>query len=132
MARLKLDSDFLANVRNAGVRGDSNTLFAGNGQSIIVDGVVVHEYRHVFNTLGTASKWGGGSPTDGQAAIFAGAQALGMADIGDGEWVEKEFDYDNAVGIAIGKIFGFKKPRFNSNLTQTVEDFGLIRVNTAI
>ena len=30
MANLKLDSDFLANVRNAGVRGASNSLFSGS------------------------------------------------------------------------------------------------------
>ena len=54
MADLKLDSDFLANVRNAGVRGPSNTLFAGSS-SLMVDGIMVHEFRHVFDTSGATS-----------------------------------------------------------------------------
>ena len=55
MADLKLDSDFLANVRNAGVRGPSNQLFAGSS-SLMVDGVMVHEFRHVFSTEGATSE----------------------------------------------------------------------------
>ena len=54
MKDLKLDSDFLANVRNAGVRGNANSLFAGSS-SLMVDGIMIHEFRHVFNnnTAGT-------------------------------------------------------------------------------
>lgn len=132
MAKLKLDTDFLANVRNAGVRGDSNSLFAGNSASFYVDGVLVHEFRHVYNTTGTATKWGAGNAIEGQAAIFAGAQALGMADIGDATWVEETKDYENRYGISTGKMFGLLKPKFFSNYTNTVEDFGLIRIDTAI
>ena len=54
MADLKLDSDFLANVRNAGIRGPNNELFSGSS-SLMVDGVMVHEFRHVFNTSGATS-----------------------------------------------------------------------------
>ena len=54
MADLKLDSDFLANVRNAGVRGPNNELFAGTG-SLMVDGVMIHEFRHVFSTEGATA-----------------------------------------------------------------------------
>jgi hypothetical protein len=35
--------------------------------------------------------------------LFCGAQALGMADIGNPEWVEKGFDYDNQQGISHGQ-----------------------------
>jgi N4-gp56 family major capsid protein len=133
MARLKLDPDYLANVRSAGVRGGKNPLFAGT-TSVMVDGLVIHEYRHVFNTKGMAggSKWGAGGAIDGQAVLFCGAQALGMADIGDAEWVEKGFDYDNQHGISTGKICGLLKPKFHSNYSGTVEDFGVIRLDTAI
>ena len=41
MAKLKLDSDFLTNVRNAGVRGEQNSLFSGSS-SLMVDGVMIH------------------------------------------------------------------------------------------
>ena len=80
MADLKLDSDFLANVRNAGVRGPSNSLFAGS-TSLMVDGVMVHEFRHVFNTNGATSgasgnagsagyKWGADADINGSACLF--------------------------------------------------------------
>ena len=141
MADLKLDSDFLANVRNAGVRGPSNELFAGSS-SLMVDGVMIHEYRHVFNTSGATTgtssnagsngyKWGANAEIDGAACLFCGAQALAMADIGLPEIVEDNFDYGNQNGISIGKILGFKKPKFNTDVTSTTEDFGIVRLDVA-
>lgn len=133
MARLKMDSDFLANVRNAGVRGGKNPLFAG-AASYLVDGMWIHEYRHVYNTTGLTSgnKWGSGGTIDGQRCLLLGAQALGIADIGAPEWNEKEFDYGNQQGIEVGKIFGFLKPQFYSNVDSATEDFGVIVCDTAI
>jgi hypothetical protein len=64
--------------------------------------------------------------------LLCGAQALGFADIGSPKWVEKDFDYDNQQGIAIGKIAGFKKPVFRTPVTGTNEDFGVIVCDTAI
>ena len=141
MADLKLDSDFLANVRNAGVRGPSNELFAGSS-SLMVDGVMIHEFRHVFNTAGATSgasgnagsagyKWGANADIDGAACLFCGAQALAMADIGLPEIVEDSFDYGNQNGISIGKILGFKKPKYNSDYNGSTEDFGVIRLDVA-
>ena len=141
MADLKLDSDFLANVRNAGVRGPSNTLFAGSS-SLMVDGVMIHEFRHVFNTeratTGTSNeagdpgyKWGANADVVGARALFCGAQALGMADIGLPEIVEDTFDYQNQSGISIGKIFGLRKPVFNSDISGSPQDFGVICLDTA-
>ena len=141
MADLKLDSDFLANVRNAGVRGPNNELFSGSS-SLMVDGVMIHEFRHVFNTAnattGTSAnagaagyKWGADADVNGSACIFAGAQALAMADIGLPEIVEDTFDYGNQNGISIGKIFGLKKPKYNSDYNGGVEDFGVIRLDVA-
>ncbi len=120
MANLKLDADYIANLRNAGVRGPSNELFAGSSSSIMVEGVMVHEFRHVpqgtVNSIASCR------------ALFCGAQALGYADIGDADWVEKEFDYGNQLGISTGKIAGFLKPTFYSNADTAVEDFGVIAV----
>ena len=141
MADLKLDSDFLANVRNAGVRGPSNELFSGSS-SLMVDGVMVHEFRHVFNTNGATSgasgnagsngyKWGANADINGSACLFVGAQALAMADIGLPEIVEDSFDYGNQNGISIGKIFGFRKPKYNSDHNGAVEDFGIVRLDVA-
>lgn len=141
MADLKLDSDFLANVRNAGVRGSSNQLFAGSS-SLMVDGVMVHEFRHVFSTEGATTgtsaeagdpgyKWGADADVVGARALFCGAQALAMADIGMPEVVEDTFDYGNQAGISIGKIFGLRKPKYNSDYNGSVQDFGVIALDTA-
>jgi len=141
MADLKLDSDFLANVRNAGVRGPNNELFSGSS-SLMVDGVMVHEFRHVFSTSGATTgtssnagsngyKWGADADINGSACLFVGAQALAMADIGLPDIVEDVFDYGNQNGISIGKIFGFKKPKYNSDHNGAVEDFGIVRLDVA-
>ena len=131
MARLKLDDTFMQNVRHAQQRGDSNPLFTGS--TIKIDGMYFHEFRHVYNTAGAAggSKWGAGA-VDGCQILFCGAQALGMADIGNPEWVEKGFDYENQQGISVAKILGFLKPKFNSIYSgNTTQDFGVISVYAA-
>jgi N4-gp56 family major capsid protein len=141
MANLKLDSDFLANVRNAGVRGASNSLFSGSA-SLMVDGVMIHEFRHVFSTEGATTgasgnagaagyKWGANADVSGACALFCGAQSLAMADIGLPDIVEDTFDYENQAGISIGKIFGLRKPKYNSDVSGSVQDFGVICLDTA-
>ena len=141
MADLKLDSDFLANVRQAGVRGPQSSLFSGSS-SLMVDGIMIHEFRHVFNTTGALSgtssnagaagyKGGANADVNYSRCIFAGAQALAMADIGIPEIVEDTFDYGNQNGISIGKIFGLKKPKYHSDVSGQVEDFGVIALDVA-
>lgn len=141
MADLKLDPSFLANVRNAGVRGSSNSLFSGSS-SLMVDGVMIHEFRHVFNTAGATSgtstnvgvagyKWGANADVNGARALFCGAQALALADIGLPEMVEDTFDYGNQSGISVGKIFGMRKPKYNSDISGSIQDFGVICLDTA-
>lgn len=132
MLKLKQDPDYIANLRHAQSRGDKNNeLFTGG--SVLIDGVHLHEFRHVYNTREAAagSKWGGGS-VDGCRVLFCGAQALGMADIGAPYWDEEGFDYDNQQGISIGKILGFLKPKFGSIYEGgSVEDFGVITCDVA-
>lgn len=133
MAKLKMDDKYVQNVRHAQGRGDSNPLFTG--ASVRIDDIYLHEFRHVYNTSGATSgvdKWGSGSNVDGCQILFCGAQALAMADIGNPEWVEKGFDYENQQGISVGKILGFLKPKFNSIYdSNTVQDFGVISVYVA-
>jgi N4-gp56 family major capsid protein len=128
MAKLKLENNFILNMRHSLQRGDSNSLFTGS--SIKVDGLYLHEFRHVYNTSGAAAnaKWGAGNSIDGCQVLFCGAQALGMADIGAPEWVEKGFDYENSQGISVSKILGFLKPKFSSlyETNKSVEDFGVL------
>lgn len=131
MAKLKLDSTYMLNLRHAQQRGD-NALFTGS--SVKIDGIYLHEFRHVYNTAGASSgsKWGGAGTVDGCQILFCGAQALGMADIGAPEWNEKGFDYDNQQGISLGKILGFLKPKFGSIYeNNSVEDFGVISAYVA-
>jgi len=143
MAKLKLDTDFLANVRNAGVRGDSNSLFSG--AIMTVDGLVIHENINVFNTLGATTgtvtnqgwpgwKWGTNADVDGAHVLLCGAQALAFVDLGAPEWVERDhFDYGNTPGIAVGKLIGFKKPVFYAPYEAgTNEDFGVMVITTAL
>lgn len=133
MARLKLDPTYLLNLRHAQPRGDANQLFAG-GSGILVDGLMIHEFRHVPNTrlAASGSKYGAGGTIDGCQILLCGAQALGMADIGAPEWNEKGFDFDNQQAIATGKILGFKKPQFYSQYSGgTTEDFGVLSLYTA-
>jgi N4-gp56 family major capsid protein len=132
MAKLKLDNTYLLNLRHAQPRGDNNNLFTG--ATVKVDNLYLHEFRHVFHTSGAASgsKWGSGGTVDGCQILFCGAQALGMADIGNPEWVEKGFDYENQQAISTGKILGFLKPKFNSIYSaNTVQDFGVISLYVA-
>lgn len=132
MAKLKLDPTYMLNVRHALKRAESNALFTGS--SVEIDGLVLHEFRHVYNTSGAASgsKWGAAGDVDGCQILFCGAQSLAMADIGNPEWVEKGFDYENQQGISVQKILGFLKPKFNSIYSgNTVQDFGVISVYVA-
>lgn len=132
MARLKLDETYMLNLRHAQPRGDKNNLFTGT--SVKIDGIYFHEYRHVVNTrlAASGSKWGAGGLVDGCQILFCGAQALGMADIGAPEWVEKGFDFENQQAIATGKILGFLKPKFYSQYSGgTIEDFGICSVYVA-
>ena len=128
MSMLKLDPTYRDNLRYAQQRGAGNELFTGS--AVKVDGIYLHEFRHVPNTrlaVSGVGKFGAGLNVDGCQILFCGAQALGMADIGNPEWVEKEFDYDNQPGISVAKILGFLKPQFTTQYSGgTKEDHGVI------
>lgn len=132
MAKLKLDPVYRDNLRYAQQRGAGNELFTGS--AVKIDGIYLHEFRHVPNTRLAASgaKFGAAGTVDGCQVLFCGAQALGMADIGNPEWVEKEFDYDNQPGISVAKILGFLKPQFATQYSGgTKEDHGVISAYVA-
>ena len=132
MAKLKLDPDYMANLRYSTSKDVNSNLFTGG--TVKVDGLYLHEFRHVPNTrlAASGSKYGAGGAVDGCQVLFCGAQAMGMADIGAPEWVEKGFDYENQQGISTGKIVGFKKPQFYTQYSGgTTEDFGVLSIYTA-
>jgi hypothetical protein len=132
MAKLKLDPTYMQNLRHAQSRDGSNALFTGS--TVKVDGLYLHEFRHVYNTSGAAngSKWGAAGAINGAQALFCGAQAMGMADIGDSAWDEEIEDYGNSYGIAIAKMLGFLKPQFYTQYSGgTVQDHGVLSLYTA-
>lgn len=128
MLALKKSDDFRDALKYAQTRGSDNEMFTGS--SVKIDGVILHEFRHV-------PRWTGGAGVNlddasGSSILFCGAQALGMADIGAPEWVEEDFDYGNQQGISVGKIMGFLKPKFKNQYVGTAaEDFGIINCYVA-
>lgn len=142
MAKLKLDGDFLANLRNAGVRGSGNPLFSG--ALVTVDGLVIHEWVHSFNTIGATTgasanantpgyKWGANANVVGNRVLLLGGQALAYADINIPEWDERDhFDYGAKPGIAVSKICGFLKPDFHSPTDGSDQDFGIVACDVAM
>lgn len=133
-ARLKKDADFRDAIINAGARGDNNAVFTG--ATVTMDGLIIHTNNKVFNTSGAASgaKWGAGSTVDGTRSLLMGAQALAFADINSQMgWDEDPDDYNNRYGIAISNFYGILKPTFKSRFdSDTVQDFGVISVNTTL
>jgi N4-gp56 family major capsid protein len=127
------DTEYQTIVKHADKQGDSNKLFTG--AIAAVDGVVIHSHQKVFNTfgLGASSKWGSGGTVDGAQAMLLGAQAGGIATLGQMFWRESTLtDYGNRPGIGAGRKIGMLKPQFKSNYDGgTRQDFGTIAVKTA-
>lgn len=130
LAALKKDPDYQrAVVAVATKAGTDSPWFSG--ATVTVDGAVLHEHGLVYTTKGAAagSKWGAGGAVNGTRTLLCGAQALGMADLGPGDWVEKLFQYDSQVGLNIDKILGLLKPQFYSVYDKSIEDFGLLSID---
>ena len=120
MANLKMDNDYMLNLRHSTSAGTNSKLFGAG--TVMVDGLVLHEFRHVPHS----ATWGVGADVPGSAVLMCGAQSLAFADIGNPVWVEKYFDYDNQPGISVAKMAGFLKPQFrNIYAGNTVQDHGV-------
>lgn len=130
LAALKKDADYQRAVTNLALKDGQNSPWFTGG-TVTIDGVVFHEHRLVYSTKGAAagSKWGAGSNVNGTRSLLCGAQALGMADLGQPEWDEEYFDYKTKQGISIDKMFGLLKPKFYSIYDKSVEDFGCVAVD---
>lgn len=126
-SKLKLDTDYINAVVNAAPRGDANPFWSG--ATMTVDGLIIHEFRHVPNNAANPT-WGATTNVEGCKCIFAGAQAMGLADLGLPYWEEKTFDYGNQLGISTGKLFGMKKSVFSAD-AGTLQDFGVMVINIA-
>lgn len=130
---LRMDNTYQSIVKDGRERGSNNPLFTG--ALAVVDGLVLHSHNKVFNTLGLASsnKWGNGGTVDGAQAQLMGAQAMGLATIGDSFMRESDnTDYGNKPGLAFGRKIGMLKPQFKSiEDGETKQDFGTIALKTA-
>jgi N4-gp56 family major capsid protein len=130
---LVLDPTYQTILRSAEKSGSQNPLFTGAVADI--DGLLIHSHNKVFNTQGLASgsKWGSGSTVDGAQAMLLGAQAAGIAMIGQMFWRESTLtDYGNRPGIGLGRKIGMLKPQFKSLTdSSTRQDFGVVSVKTA-
>jgi N4-gp56 family major capsid protein len=125
LAALKKDADYQRAVTSvAAAKGTDSPWFTG--ATVTIDGAVIHEHRLVYNTKGTATKWGSGNAVNGTRSLLCGAQSLGMADLGPPEWDEKTFQYNSQQGINIDKMFGLLKPKFYSIYDASTEDFGIV------
>lgn len=130
LAQLKGDPDYQRAVTNLALKdGENSPWFTGG--IVTIDGVVFHEHRLVYNTTGLVdgSKWGSGGHVEGTRSLLCGSQALGMADLGQPEWTEKEFQYGSQQGINVDKMFGLLKPQFFSIYDKSKQDFGVIAVD---
>ena len=76
LAQLKKDADYQRAVVTGADRGKENPFFSGG--ILTVDGVVFHEHRLVYNTLGATTKWGASTLVNGSRMLVCGAQALGF------------------------------------------------------
>ncbi len=131
LAHLKKDPDFQRAVVGALPRSKENPFFTGG--IVTVDGLVIHEHRLVYSTVGAAAgqKWGAGGNVNGTRTLICGAQALGMADLGAPDWVEEYFDYRSKQGISVDKMFGLLQPMFYSIYDNSVENFSTLALDHA-
>lgn len=130
---LVLDPTYQTVLRTAEKAGGDNPLLKGGIATI--DGVTIYAHNKVFNTSGLAggSKWGSGGAIDGAQGLMLGAQAGGIAMLGNMFWRESDdTDYGNKAGIGVGRKIGMLKPKFKSIAdANAVEDFGVISIKTA-
>ena len=106
---LQRSSEYNQTQRDANVRGDDNPIFTG--RLGLYRGVIIHEHEKVP----ISTTYGAGGNLAGASNMFLGRQAGVFAWGAKPEAWEKEFDYGNSVGFAIGAIWDFSKAVFNAN-----------------
>lgn len=133
LAALKKDADYQRAVVGVATKSGTDSPWF-TGATVTVDGAVIHEHRLVYTTKNAAggAKWGAGGNVNGTRSLLCGCQALGMADIGTPEWDEKTFQYGSQQGINVDKMFGLLKPKFHSIYNGSVQDFGVVTMDTFI
>lgn len=105
---LRQDATWNQAQRDAQERGDDNPIFTG--MLGCWNGTVVHEHEKIP----ISTTYGAGGNLPGASNFFLGRQAGVIAWGSRPEWWEKEFNYGNSVGFAIGAIWKMKKAVFNT------------------
>lgn len=107
----------------AAAEGRKSPIF--NGGLGMINDVVLHKHQNAIRF----DDYGAGSNVEAARSLFMGRQA-GVCAYGTPKgmrfrWIEEKTDFDNAVDISAGVIFGMKKSRFNG------KDFGVMALDTA-
>lgn len=92
----------------AAPQGLQNPIF--NGRFGVYNGIVLHEHEKVP----AATNGGSGGDVPYASCPFVGVQAGLLAWGRRPDAWEKEFDYNNQVGFAVGAIYKFRKATFNA------------------
>ena len=122
----------MLNVRHAQKRSGENPLFSG-GEAVMIDGIVFHEYRNVYNTSGAPAARSGVPPAPWTAARSCSAALRRWRWPTSATRVGREgLRLREPAGHLDGQILGFLKPKFNSIYAgNTTQDFGVISVYVA-
>ncbi len=112
----------LQKARLQGGEGDDNGIFKGAMGTY--NGCVIHVSNRVTQGVHSTT---GAAVSNTRRAVLCGQQSLAVAFGADTtkskfSWTEKEFDYDEQIGIAVRLLYGMKKTRYNG------EDYGVITI----
>jgi N4-gp56 family major capsid protein len=113
--------------REAWIRGLSNPIFTG--ADLFYEGVVIKEVDDMplLPANATINGVAVGNTVQASPVFLCGAQAVALAYAQRSRSIEKRFDYDKDIGIAIEEISGVGKMRFGtgSDDTTTPKDRGV-------
>lgn len=108
--------------------GEANKIFTG--AIVAMNGLVIHPYARVYNTLGAAAglQRGGGN-VNGSRTLVLGAQALALVDLGVPGWEQENEDYNNRYGVSINKMGRLVEATVPYD-GGSVEDFGVMAIDS--
>lgn len=119
---LREDEAWINAQHHSAIRGSKNPIFTG--ALGMWDQAIVYESPRIK----TFTNYGAGSNLPAARAMLLGCQAAIFAKGGGETWNEKDFDYGNSPGVAMGAIFGIKKAKFT--IDGTAQDLGVLCCDT--
>lgn len=118
---LAQDSAFLQANREARARGKDNPIFMG--ADYVYDNVAIIEVEDIAVLSGV-----GAGSIDVAPCYLCGAQAIGMGWARRPKTIQKTFDYEDKVGVAVDQIYEIGKMTFGSGTgdTDDLKDHGVL------